>query len=163
MINVVGIGLDGAAGLAPGVLRVVENAVLLVGSDRHLSYFPHHPGERLVLGDMKLGLQKLRRRLETAPEEESIVVLTSGDPLFFGLGRLLVSQLPPETLIFHPHISSVQLAFNRVKVPWQDARVISAHGRSLDETIEALRGGENQIAVLTDDRNHPGAIGLCWH
>ncbi len=158
MIDVVGIGLDGAAGLAPGVLRVVENAVLLVGSDRHLSYFPNHPGERLVLGDLKLGLQKLRRRLEAAPEEESIVVLTSGDPLFFGLGRLLVSQLPPENLTFHPHLSSVQLAFNRIKVPWQDARVISAHGRSLDEAIEALRGGENQIAVLTDDRNHPGAI-----
>ncbi|NER36854.1 MAG: precorrin-6y C5,15-methyltransferase (decarboxylating) subunit CbiE [Oscillatoria sp. SIO1A7] len=87
-----------------------------------------------------------------------IAILVSGDPLFFGLGRLLLAELPAEALTFHPHISSVQLAFNRIKVPWQSARTISVHGRSLDELIDALRKGENPIAVLTDSKNSPGAI-----
>ncbi|MGQ9871772.1 SAM-dependent methyltransferase [Leptodesmis sp.] len=45
------------------------------------------------------------------------VILTSGDPLFFGLGRLLLTELPAEWLTFHPHLSSVQLAFSRIKLP----------------------------------------------
>ena len=86
------------------------------------------------------------------------MVLVTGDPLFFGLGRLLLAELPPEQLTFHPHLSAVGLAFNRIKIPWQDARVISAHGRSFDELIQALQQGTQKIAVLTDGTHTPGAI-----
>lgn len=183
MIHVVGIGLDGAPRLQESVRQIVERATLLVGSDRHLSYFPDHPGERLVLGEIKLAIKKIRRQLEKtseilasetlasaslppSPQNPSlapsiapcIAILVSGDPLFFGLGRLLLAELPAEVLTFHPHISSVQLAFNRIKVPWQSARAISVHGRAMDELIDALRNGENPIAVLTDGKNSPGAI-----
>jgi precorrin-6Y C5,15-methyltransferase (decarboxylating) len=84
--------------------------------------------------------------------------LVTGDPLFFGLGRLLLAEFPPEKLIFHPHFSSVQLAFNVIKVPWQDAKVISVHRRSLAELISVLQQGIEKIAILTDSINHPGAI-----
>ncbi|MEB3338201.1 MAG: precorrin-6y C5,15-methyltransferase (decarboxylating) subunit CbiE, partial [Leptolyngbyaceae bacterium] len=90
--------------------------------------------------------------------ELSIVVLASGDPLFFGLGRLLLAELPTEQLTFYPSLSSVQLAFSRIKVPWQDARVISAHGRSLDELTQALQQGMEKIAILTDSTHSPRAI-----
>jgi len=178
MIHVVGIGLDGIEGLTEPVRKIVQQATILVGSDRHLSYFPDHPAERLAIGAINITLRKIRRRLETvlAPETSvgaekpapisgldpnsipRIVILVSGDPLFFGLGRLLLESFPPEYLTFHPHISSIQLAFNRVKVPWQDAWVISAHGRSCDQLIDALKKGVEKIAVLTDERNSPGAI-----
>ncbi|MBZ8179964.1 precorrin-6y C5,15-methyltransferase (decarboxylating) subunit CbiE [Oscillatoria salina] len=154
-INVVGIGLDGAAGLTESVREIVERATLLVGSDRHLTYFPQHPALRLVLGNFTTAITEIRQRLDNS---DSIVILVSGDPLFFGLGRLLLSKLPPEKLHFHPHLSSVQLAFNRLKVPWQDAKIISAHGRSLDELSKALQQGIDKIAILTDGKNTPGAI-----
>lgn len=156
MIHVVGIGLDGADGLVEKVRRLVLSATLLVGSDRHLSYFPNHSAQRLVLGDFTLAIEEIRRRL--IDNTDCIVVLVSGDPLFFGLGRLLVAELPPEELTFHPHLSSVQLAFNRLKLPWQDARVISAHGRSVEELIQALQQGLEKIAILTDNTNTPQAI-----
>ena len=157
-VHVVGIGLDGAAGLTDTVRQVVEQATLLVGSDRHLSYFPHHPSSRLVLGDFTQAIQEICHQLAIDDPKTCIVVLVSGDPLFFGLGRLLLEELPREQLTFHPHVSSVQLAFNRIKVPWQDARVISAHGRSLDELAQALQQGVEKIAVLTDRTNTPSAI-----
>ena len=119
-IHVVGIGLDGSAGLAEKVQQLVWEATLLVGSDRHLSYFPNHPAKRIVLGDFTEAIEIIRDQLTTS--SELIVVLVTGDPLFFGLGRLLIAELPPEKLTFHPHLCSVQLAFNRLKVPWQDAR-----------------------------------------
>ena len=155
-IHVIGIGLDGAEGLVDPVRQLVLDAKLLVGSDRHLNYFPDRPAPRFVLGDFTEAIAEIRRYL--ASGKDGIVVLVSGDPLFFGLGRLLVAELPPEKLTFHPHLSSVQLAFNRIKVPWQDARVISAHGRSLDELIQALQQGVEKIAVLTDSKNNPNAI-----
>jgi precorrin-6B C5,15-methyltransferase / cobalt-precorrin-6B C5,C15-methyltransferase len=154
-VHVVGIGLDGAAGLSETVQTIVAEATLLVGSDRHLSYFPRHPAQRLLLGNLHDTIQNIRHALAT---HAAIVVLASGDPLFFGIGRILLAELSPEFLTFHPHLSAVQLAFSRVKSSWQDARIISAHGRSLEELTQALQQGTAKLAVLTDNTNTPGAI-----
>jgi len=169
-IHVVGIGLDGAASLSDEVRRLVEQATLLVGSARHLSYFPEPDGNlsaeprqaRLCLGDLTVAIAQIRSYATTFPfapdVPTSIAILASGDPLFFGLGRLLLAEFPAEQLTFHPHLSAIQLAFSRIKLPWQDARVISAHGRSLEPLTQALQQGTEKIAVLTDGTNTPGAI-----
>ncbi len=155
-VYVVGIGLDGVTGLGETIKKVVNKATFLVGSDRHLSYFPHHPASRCILGNFTEAIEEIRHHLATS--QGIAVVLVSGDPLFFGLGRLLLSEFSPEQLEFYPHHSSVQLAFNRMKIPWQDARVISVHGRSLEVLIKALQQGQDKIAVLTDNVNNPQAI-----
>ncbi len=165
MIHVIGIGLDGIAGLTEPVRQIIESANLLVGSDRHLSYFPLHPAERLVIEDIGLTFKTLCRQLirwnsgsVDSPADRNLVVLTSGDPLFFGLGRLLLAELPADQLYFHPHLSCIQLAFSRIKVPWQDARIVSAHGRTLDEVLTVLREGASKVAILTDGKNTPSTI-----
>lgn len=158
VVNVVGIGLDGATGLTNTVRQLVEQATLLVGSDRHLSYFPNHSASHLVLTDFTEAIQQIRTHLARSNPNTSIVVLVSGDPLFFGLGRLLLAQLPPSQLTFHPHLSAVQLAFNRIKVPWQDAQLISVHGRSLEQLTVALQQSVTKIGVFTDRKNTPSAI-----
>jgi precorrin-6B C5,15-methyltransferase / cobalt-precorrin-6B C5,C15-methyltransferase len=158
-VQVVGIGLEGTAGLAESVRQIIAQATVLVGSDRHLSYFSEHPAEQWLLGDLTATLQRLQEYLDSEPKDARIVILTSGDPLFYGLGRLLLSTLSADQLTFHPHVSSIQLAFNRLKLPWQDAQVISVHGRSLDELTHALQQGQQKIAVLTDGIHTPGAIG----
>jgi precorrin-6Y C5,15-methyltransferase (decarboxylating) len=86
------------------------------------------------------------------------VVLATGDPLFFGIGRYLLEHLPADDLVFHPHAGSVAVAFARIKVPWDDARVVSLHGRPLDELDAALAEGPDKLAVLTDGKNTPGVI-----
>jgi precorrin-6Y C5,15-methyltransferase (decarboxylating) len=155
-VHVVGIGLDGAEGLTDAVRQIVAQAQLLVGSDRHLQYFPGHRAKRLGLGNFSDAIAEIRTHLTNGTTP--IVVLVTGDPLFFGLGRLLLAELPPSQLSFYPHLSSVQLAFNRIKLPWQDAKIISAHGRSLDELTQTLQQGVEKIAVLTDGTNTPSAI-----
>ncbi|GAB4379352.1 MAG: bifunctional cobalt-precorrin-7 (C(5))-methyltransferase/cobalt-precorrin-6B (C(15))-methyltransferase [Elainellaceae cyanobacterium] len=161
-IHVVGIGLEGGLGLTHSVQQILKKATLLVGSNRHLSYFPDYIGDRLTFSNFRDTIADIQHYLEqfSADSTQSpvVVILTSGDPLFFGLGRLLLAELPPECLTFHPHLSSVQLAFSRVKTSWQDARIVSAHGRSLDEVTVALQQGSEKIAVLTDSTNTPQAI-----
>ncbi|NEQ47981.1 MAG: precorrin-6y C5,15-methyltransferase (decarboxylating) subunit CbiE [Leptolyngbya sp. SIOISBB] len=153
-IQVVGVGLEGAVGLAPSTLSIIQQAQILAGSDRLLNHFLEHPAQRWSLTDLP---ERLRQHL-AQPQPDRVVVLTSGDPLFFGLGRQLLQVLPAAAITFHPHVSSVQLAFNRVKLPWQDATTISAHGRSLERLATAVKKGASPIAVLTDLDNTPGAI-----
>jgi precorrin-6Y C5,15-methyltransferase (decarboxylating) len=152
-IHVVGIGLESE--LLPRVAKLVGAADVLVGSARHLEFFPGYAGDRLVLGEIDRVIQQIQTHIEAG---RVVVVLTSGDPLFFGLGRLLLVHFPSEILTFHPHVSSVQLAFNRLKIPWQDARVVSVHGRSLDCLESLLHKGAAPIAILTDTVNSPIAI-----
>lgn len=163
-IQVVGIGLNGVSGLGESVRKIVDEATVLVGSDRHLRYFPNHTAFRIKLRDLTETLVEIQQYLlsfetNTPDLDPVIVVLVSGDPLFFGLGRLLLTKFPPEYLTFHPHVSSIQLAFNRVKVPWQDAKIISTHGRSFEQLTQALQQGAEKIAILTDPTHHtPKAI-----
>jgi precorrin-6Y C5,15-methyltransferase (decarboxylating) len=154
-IDVIGIGLDGVAGLTDKVRQLINHATILVGSDRHLSYFSNYPVQKLSLDDFFANLEYLKKQLLAG---ERLVIIASGDPLFFGLGRLLLEKLPAEELQFYPHFSAVQLAFNRIKVPWQDAKFFSAHGRSLEELAFLLQQGEAKIAILTDNNNSPRAI-----
>ena len=154
-IEVVGIGLDGAIGLTKTAREIIKQATVLVGSRRHLSYFPEYQGDKIFLDNLRQGIESVQKFLTV---DNCIVILASGDPLFFGLGRLLLEKFPAEKITFHPHFSSVQLAFSRLKIPWQDAELVSVHGRDTDELIKLFKQGKEKIAILTDNYNHPAAI-----
>jgi precorrin-6Y C5,15-methyltransferase (decarboxylating) len=168
-VHVVGIGLDGAAGLSESARQVVEMAALLIGSERHLSYFPQHDGERWALEDLTEAILEIRRWWATEPElepsagtveprDQLIVILVAGDPLFYGWGKLLIAQLPAEKLTFHPQVSSVQLAFNRLQIPWQDAHCVGSQGRYFEELTAKLKLGVEKIAVLADEAHTPAVL-----
>ncbi len=154
-LHVVGIGLDGKAGLGETVRQLVEEATVLVGSERQLSYCSQHSATQLKLGNLQTTIAQIKTYLQ---DLEKVVVLTSGDPLFFGFGRLLLEHFPKEQLTFHPHLSSLQLAFNRIKIPWHDATFISAHGRSTEALAKAIQRGDEKIGILTDTENSPSTI-----
>lgn len=155
VIAVVGIGLDGEQGLTNNVREILRQATFLAGSKRHLSYFVEHPAEKIELSNLKTGLDAIATAILA---NHSVVVLASGDPLFFGLGRLLLEHFNSSELEFYPHFSSIQLAFSRLKIPWQDAALVSVHGRATDALIKLFKQGQEKIAILTDSNNHPGAI-----
>jgi precorrin-6Y C5,15-methyltransferase (decarboxylating) len=155
VIAVVGIGLDGKQGLTQTVQQIIEQATVLAGSKRHLGYFTDHPAEKLNLANLNTGIEAIA---QLKLDHYVVVILTSGDPLFFGLGRLLLAKFKASEIEFYPHLSSIQLAFNRLKIPWQDANLISVHGRSVDKLIELFKQGKDKIAVLTDGHNNPAAI-----
>ena len=97
-----------------------------------------------------------RPELIFAPLEQALaagrqaVLLASGDPLWFGIGRLLLQRFGPERLRFHPAPSSLQLAFARIGRSWQDARWVSLHGREPEPLAALLQQRPSALAVLTD-------------
>jgi len=92
----------------------------------------------------------LSSALAALPTSTSAVVLASGDPLWFGIGRVLIERLVVETLRFHPAPASLQLAFARLGRPWQDAEWISLHGRDPAPLAQRLQQRPPALAVLTD-------------
>jgi len=155
LIAVIGIGHDGPHGLSPAALAHIAGAQVLAGGKRHLAFFPDWQGEKLVIG---ADVHSLVERLKVIYRHQKTVVLASGDPLFYGIGRLLLEALPKDDLLFLPHVSAVQLAFAGIKESWHDACVVSLHGRPMQALLPALQRRAVKIAVLTDAQNHPAAI-----
>ena len=161
VIHVVGIGFKGADDLTPSQMGLLRSATLMVGGTRHLAIFKaltdSHNIRTLPLGNFTGVFEQMRSHLSTQADPR-IVFLASGDPLFFGVGRLLLSNFRTEQLAFYPHVSAVQIAFSRLKLPWQNATLLSLHGRSETLLEKALKRGDELIAVLTDGVLTPNAI-----
>ncbi|HXW68247.1 MAG TPA: precorrin-6y C5,15-methyltransferase (decarboxylating) subunit CbiE [Dissulfurispiraceae bacterium] len=97
-----------------------------------------------------------------------IVLTASGDPMFSGIGRRAVDEFGKDKVEIIPDLSSIQMAFSRIKETWDDAFLISLHGgpdparrRRLPYEIQDLPfllERHNKIAILTDKENNPAEI-----
>ncbi|MEU6543608.1 precorrin-6y C5,15-methyltransferase (decarboxylating) subunit CbiE [Streptomyces sp. NPDC046859] len=151
MITVVGTGTG-----APPPEDVLAGAELVVGGRRHLDAVRLPGGaERVVLGPLAPALDTMAAYVE---EERRVVVLASGDPGFFGIARVLAERFGPERLDVRPAVSSVASAFARVGLTWDDAVVVSAHGRDARTAVHICRA-RPKVAVLTGPGAGPAELG----
>jgi precorrin-6Y C5,15-methyltransferase (decarboxylating) len=150
-VTVIGLGDDGCAGLTARAANAVAAAQVLAGGARHLAFFPQFTGERIVLeGPLGAALDRVAARAH----EHQVAVLASGDPLFFGVGALVIARVGAEHVEILPAPSSVQQAFARVGLKWDDAAFVSLHGRARDGLLARLRR-LHKVAILTDDESSP--------
>jgi precorrin-6Y C5,15-methyltransferase (decarboxylating) len=153
-VTVIGVGDDGCAGLSAHAANAVARAQVLVGGERQLEFFPQFKGERVVLKD---GIAKAIDRVAALAAEHDVCVLASGDPLFFGVGALVVKKVGAEHVEILPAPSAMQQAFARVGLKWDDAALLSVHGRPLDGLLVKLRRVA-KAALFTDEENSPARI-----
>lgn len=147
------IGLDGSP-LSTLAEERLARACLVMGGRRHLREVPVPQGTPTVaLRDDSA--EALRQVAEAGGD---VVVLASGDPGFFGVLRLLRERVAPDELEVLPAVSSVALSFARARLPWDDAVVVSAHGRDSRPAVAACRA-HPKVAVLTSDGIGPAEIG----
>lgn len=151
VVYVVGAGVEGQEGFSARALTLVRQAQVLYGAQRLLDLFSELPAEKVVIKDHDDPSAVVK------VHEGVTVVLTSGDPLFFSIGRSLLRNLPKDKLEFVPNVSSVQFAFARIKEPWDDAVFISTEGRSMADIIDRVVAN-NKAAILTDAIHTPAAI-----
>ena len=86
--------------------------------------------------------------------DNDVILFSRGDPLWYGIGRILLKNFSKEELLFYPAKTSLQLAFSRLKKSWQDVKAVSIHGRETNELIKLLKLKEKGIAILTDPKNN---------
>jgi precorrin-6Y C5,15-methyltransferase (decarboxylating) len=150
VIAVVGVGTGGP-------VPAVGGADLVVGAARHLD------AVRLPAGARRLVLGPLAPALDTIAEYAAapgarVVVLASGDPGFFGIVRALGARFGAAALDVRPSSPSVAVAFARLGLRWDDAVVVSAHGRDPRTAVNVCRA-HPKTAVLTGPAAGPAELG----
>ena len=146
-LSIAGIGLDGADGLSPLAQSLIASAELVAGGARHLELAaPLIKGERLAwpspLHNAFPAILARRGR--------PVVVLASGDPFNFGVGKQIAALVPAHELACIPQPSSFSLAASRMGWALQDAACISLHGRALEGLIRHLQPGARIFALSWD-------------
>jgi precorrin-6B C5,15-methyltransferase / cobalt-precorrin-6B C5,C15-methyltransferase len=139
-MNVTVIGCDDRPP-GPAAAKALAEATTVIGAPRHLRSVPIPAGaERKELTH----LSETLRDIDQAAGP--VVVLASGDPGFFGIVRALRARgLAPAVI---PAVSSVALAFARLGLDWDDALVLSAHGRDPGKALAAALA-HPKAAILT--------------
>ena len=152
-IHIVGIGDDGLDGVTSTARALIEQADLLVGADHTLRLVPASDAERLVAGG---NLDAIVERI-AGQSNGRVVVLVSGDPLFYGLARYLCEKLGKDRFEVVPHVSSMQLAFARVKESWEEAYLTNLANRPLEQVLEQIRIAE-KVGLFTSEECPPAKV-----
>ncbi len=150
-IYLVGAGIEGWEGFGGKALEVINNAELLIGHQRLLDIFPDFKGDKQTYGDLSIMLDFLKST------EKRVVILSSGDPNFFGIARFMLRNLSKDRIEIFPNVTSVQYAFARIKEPWDDSIFVSVHGRGLKSATDRIIAAD-KVAVLTDNVNTPSVL-----
>ncbi len=153
-IDIIGIG-QGKKDLTSQHMRLIKDCDVLVGGRRHLEMFDYPDKHKIpITGQIDYVVKAIKEQMTF----HKIVVLASGDPLFYGIGSTLTQYFEKTQLNIHSNISSVSAAFAAIKEPWHDAKIISLHGKQQESFSFARLGKENKIAFLTDPKMNPQYI-----
>jgi precorrin-6Y C5,15-methyltransferase (decarboxylating) len=150
-VFVIGMGLSDKD-LTAAHCDLIRSADILAGGRRHLAAFADLEMEKHVItGDVDATMEFIRSRRKDC----RIVVLASGDPLFFGIGTRMVRELGRDQVVVLPNISSIAAAFARIGEPWEEAAIVSLHGRENGFKLPAALKTHGPVAVLTDGKHTP--------
>ncbi len=152
-LHIVGIGEDGLDGLTPATRAVVEAAEVIVGGARHHALAERVGAERIAWPspfDALIGeLQTLKGR--------RVVVLASGDPLWFSVGARIGRRIDPAGIVYHPQVGAFQLAAARMGWSMADLETLTVHGRPVEQMIAFIQP-DARLLILTTGAETPGQI-----
>jgi cobalt-precorrin-7 (C5)-methyltransferase len=143
MISVIGMGPGDARLRTQAAQALIAQADILVGWARLLADFPDFQGEKYVLNADIDGLIDWLQ----SKTEQNIVVLASGDPLLFGIGKRITERLPKQSCQIISGISSIQYLFARVQLDMNDLYITSSHGKQPDFDFIFQH---DKVAMVTD-------------
>jgi precorrin-6Y C5,15-methyltransferase (decarboxylating) len=152
-VQIIGIGDDGVEGLTATARQLVDQAEVLIGARPSLASIAGSKAERVEIGG---DLDAVIRKIEGSGSKR-VVVLTTGDPLFYGTARYLCDRLGKERFEVTPHVSSMQLAFARLKESWDDAYLTNLATQPLELIVEKTRTAA-KVGVFTTDAAPPKAV-----
>ncbi len=153
-IIVAGIGPGAREYVVPKALKAIENAKVLVGGIRALADFAREGQKTFAIkADIKAVMNFIGEELK----QNDVVVMVSGDPGYYSLLSSLRKNFSLEQIKVIPGLSSMQVAFAKIALPWQEASLLSFHGRvPKDEDLVYVKG--RIIGMLTDNKFNSGRI-----
>ena len=152
-VYIVGVGDDGLSGLSQTGQNVVSQASILVGSIQSLGGIPESSAQRFVVRD---DIEQVVKIINENPSER-IVILVTGDPLFYGTTRFLYEKVGKDRFEIVPHVSIMQLAFARVKENWDEAILADLSNKPIEQLLDKIRTAE-KVGLFTSQASTPARI-----
>lgn len=152
-LHIVGIGEDGMAGLVPATRAVLEAAEVIIGGARQHQLSDAVTAERLSWPDpFDALIDKLR-----ALKGKRVVVLATGDPLWFSVGARIGRAIDPAEITYHPQVGAFQLAAARMGWSMADLETLTVHGRPVEQVIPFIQP-DQRLLILTTGEDTPAQI-----
>jgi precorrin-6Y C5,15-methyltransferase (decarboxylating) len=150
-VYIVGVGSDGLGGLTARARDILNSADIVLGSEPTLDLMRELRAERVPVG---ADLSAEVRVIEANLGHKRLAVVAGGDPLFYGIARYLCDRLGKERFEVLPHVSSMQMAFARVKESWDEAYLTNLATHPLEEVLDRIRIAE-VVGLFTSEQEDP--------
>ena len=153
-LALIGIGEDGVAGLSDAAKGLIAGAEIVVGGQRHLML-----ARELIRGKALAWPSPIAGAFPEIVSRRGrpVVVLASGDPFFYGVGKQLAELVSPSEILCVPQPSAFSLAVARLGWALQDTALVSLHGRPLETIVRHLYRNA-RILALSWDGETPGRL-----
>ncbi|MGI9355939.1 MAG: precorrin-6y C5,15-methyltransferase (decarboxylating) subunit CbiE [Rhizobiaceae bacterium] len=152
-LDIVGIGEDGMAGLTAEAREKVDAADVIIGGDRHHDLSPNVKAERLRWPSPFDAMIDAIRSLKG----KRLVILVTGDPLWYSVGARITKAIPANEIRFHPQLSAFQWAACRMGWSLGDCETLTIHGRADSQIVPHIAPGV-RLLVLTQNGSSPAAV-----
>lgn len=152
-LTLVSCGLN-AATLSSEYRAYLNRAAILAGGTRLLDAFPDFEGTRVVIG---AHARDTAKELAEHARTKHVVILASGDALFFGIGVLFTTLVPTERLTILPNLTAAQAALVRLKISWSKTRFFTIHGRNPLLPWQTILQSQSAV-IYADPTNTPVTI-----
>ncbi len=152
-LHIIGIGEDGLDGLTPPTRALLESAEIIIGGDRHHNLSDKIKAERIAWpSPFDAMIETIR-----AQKGKRVVILVTGDPLWYSVGARITKAIAPAEIIFHPQLSAFQLAAARLGWSLADLDTLTVHGRATEQMIPFIQLGA-RLLILTTGAKTPAQI-----
>lgn len=162
-ISLIGTGMGNTGTLSIAGKETLESAGLVIGSGRLLetakAVINAKDKEMFNAYDADI----IYNYIKENPQYKNIAIMLSGDTGFYsGAGRLYekLQELPGYNINIIPGISSAAYFAARLKINWQDIKLLSLHGRT-QNVIAAIKSNEKTFILLGMKDSVAGLADIC--
>lgn len=154
-LKVVSLGPGHPDYILPIAKKEIAAAEVILCGERHLESFDATGKEVMIIG-RGTPLSELMQRVKECYPVRKTAIVVSGDCGFYSLLTYTKKRIPSEDIEAIPGISSLQYLFAKIGMTWQDAEMMSLHGRDQDLPGRAATG--EKIGILTDGEHNTAYI-----
>lgn len=145
-LYIVGIGPGSEDYLTPAAKKAVESSDIVIGSKRALDLFKTESQKiELNAENMK---DMMKQAIILTGKGKVVSLLSTGDPGFSGILKPILELKPDVNIEVIPGVSSVQLCAAKLKIPWDEANLITMHGKGISKHIlDVIENGKPTIIL----------------
>lgn len=148
------IGINPGKKFNDNELLCIENSDVIFAGKRNIELLNNIKKDKIEIKDMKNFLFNLN---EYFKNNKVITIIASGDPLFYGIGKLIINNFDKKFIDIFPNISTLQMAMAKIKEDYNNIKVISLHGREIKGLAQKINSYD-KIFIFTDKINNPSYI-----